>query len=165
MTKLPSPSQRFSKKTAREGGLKQTLRWCISWTVYSLNGSYPKCTEAIQSPNNLAICSGAGASPCVQGKEGQTCEEQKCYTWNFPKCSNRSPHTVPEMPACEWEYSICLCCSPYSLPTALWGLFLIIDLLTPHRPKTFLFRVIFAESTACFYILFMFQVLSSGTFR
>lgn len=94
-----------------------------------------------------------GMSPCVQWKISQ-----KCYIWKLPKRSNMTSHAVPEMPVCELEFSICLCCSSYSLSRALWVLFLIIDLLTPHCVKTFLFRVVFAESTACFYILYMFQV-------
>lgn len=77
------------------------------------------------------------------------------------KISQVWQHKLPDSSwnvCCESELSVCSRCSPYSLLTVLRVLFLIIDLLMPHRQKTFLFGVIFAESTACFCILLMFQI-------
>lgn len=144
---LPSLSHRCIKDDRK--GLKQ----CHRWMVHLLDNIQfqcfiPKTQCCYPKPQQLGNMPWEVVSPCVQQKKSHMCDQQEHL-----KISQVWQHKLPHSSwkaCCESELSVCSRCSPYSLLTALPVLFLIIDLLIPHCLKTFLFWVIFAESTACF---------------
>lgn len=144
---LPSLSHRFIKDNRK--GLKQCHRWVVRLLdniqfqcfIPKMQCCYPKSQKLRNMPWEVV-------SPCIQLKKSHVYDQQEdlkiSQVWQ-----QELPHSSWKA-CCESELSVCSCCSPYSLLTALQVLFLIIDLLTPHCLKTFLFGVIFADSTACF---------------